>query len=123
MMALLWRPMPVMTLTIRQFTGGRAVRVVAALSFLPALFALIYLLNPDAEDRVTFLRDVIFNELFFPTLLPTTNLLILLIWSIWSVVLYRLFRAFSGRDGLSWMLAATAMLTMPVASLGFQIYP
>ena len=76
MMALLWRPLPVMTLTIRQFTGGKAVRVVAALSFLPALFALIYLLNPDAADRVKFLREVIFNELFFPTLLPITVLIL-----------------------------------------------
>jgi len=76
MMALLWRPLPVMTLTIRQFIGGRAVRVVAALSFLPAVFALVYLLNPDAEDAGRFLRDAILDGLFFPTLLPITVLIL-----------------------------------------------
>jgi ABC-2 type transport system permease protein len=76
MMALLWRPLPVMTLTIRQFTGGKAVRVVSALSLLPAIFALIYLLNPDATDRVKFLRDAILGDLFFPTLLPITALIL-----------------------------------------------
>jgi ABC-2 type transport system permease protein len=76
MMALLWRPLPVMTLTIRQFIGGKAVRVVSALALLPAVFALIYLFNPDAVDRVEFLRDTILNELFFPRLLPITVLIL-----------------------------------------------
>jgi ABC-2 type transport system permease protein len=76
MMALLWRPLPVMTLTIRQFVGGKAVRVVSALSLLPAIFALIYLMTPDASDRIKFLRDAILNELFFPTLLPITVLIL-----------------------------------------------
>jgi ABC-2 type transport system permease protein len=65
-----------MTLTIRQFIGGRAVRVVAALAFLPAIFALIYLINPDAEDASRFLRDTILDGLFFPTLLPITVLIL-----------------------------------------------
>ena len=73
-------------------------------------------------DRHFFATSAGYQDVF-PTLLPATNLLILLIWSVWSVVLYRLFRAFTGRDGLAWMLAATAMLTMPVAAFGFQIYP
>ena len=73
-------------------------------------------------DRHFFATSAGYQDVF-PTLLPATNLLILLIWSVWSVVLYRLFRAFTERDGLSWLLAATAMLTMPVASFGFQIYP
>lgn len=76
MMALLWRPLPVMTLTIRQFVGGKAVRVVTALAFLPAVFALIYLLNPEAEDAGRFLRDMILDGLFFPTLLPITVLIL-----------------------------------------------
>jgi hypothetical protein len=73
-------------------------------------------------DRHFFATSAGYQDVF-PTLLPATNFLILLIWSIWSVVLYRLFRAYSGRDGLAWILAATAMLTMPVAAFGFQIYP
>jgi hypothetical protein len=73
-------------------------------------------------DRHFFATSAGYQDIF-PTQLPATNLLILLIWSVWSVVLYRLLRAFTGRDGLAWMLAATAMLTMPVAAFGFQIYP
>ena len=44
MSSIFWRPLPVMTLTIRQFTGGRAVWVVFALGFIPAIFAAIYLI-------------------------------------------------------------------------------
>jgi ABC-2 type transport system permease protein len=65
-----------MTLTIRQFVGGRSVRVLTALAFLPALFALIYLLNPEAADRLEFLREIILDNLFFPTLLPITVLIL-----------------------------------------------
>lgn len=65
-----------MTLTIRQFVGGKAVRVVTALAFLPAVFALIYLLNPEAEDASRFLRNMILDGLFFPTLLPITVLIL-----------------------------------------------
>ncbi len=71
-----WRPLPVMTLTVRQFMGGKAVRVVTALGFLPCLFALIYLLNQESATRVEFLRDTVLNGLFFPTLLPITVLIL-----------------------------------------------
>jgi hypothetical protein len=59
----------------------------------------------------------------FPTLLPTTNLLCLLMWAVWGVVVFRFLRAALSRDGLAWLLAAAAMLTMPVAAFPFQIYP
>jgi ABC-2 type transport system permease protein len=65
-----------MTLTVRQFIGGKAVRVVTALGFLPCVFALIYLLNEDSATRIEFLRDTILNGLFFPTLLPITVLIL-----------------------------------------------
>ena len=59
----------------------------------------------------------------FPTSLPVTNLLFLLIWCSWGVVVFRFLRAALARDGLAWLLAATAMLTLPVAAFPFQIYP
>ncbi|CAN5392764.1 hypothetical protein BH09CHL1_BH09CHL1_20300 [soil metagenome] len=71
-----WGPLPVMTLTVRQFMGGKAVRVVTALGFLPCLFALIYLLNEESATRIEFLRDTVLNGLFFPTLLPITVLIL-----------------------------------------------
>lgn len=76
MTSIFWGPLPVMTLTIRQFIGGRAVRVVTALGFLPCLFALIYLLNQESATRIEFLRDTVLNGLFFPTLLPITVLIL-----------------------------------------------
>jgi ABC-2 type transport system permease protein len=76
MTSIFWGPLPVMTLTIRQFIGGRAVRVVTALGFLPCVFALIYLLNQESATRIEFLRDTVLNGLFFPTLLPITVLIL-----------------------------------------------
>lgn len=76
MTAFFWRPLPVMTLTIRQFIGGKAVRVVAALAFLPCLFSLIHLLGSDAIVSIRFVREVILDDLFFPTLLPITTLIL-----------------------------------------------
>lgn len=75
-MSILWRPLPVMTLTIRQFMGGRSVRVVTALGFLPCLFALIFLLNRHILRPEQFLRNRILDGLFFPTLLPVTVLIL-----------------------------------------------
>jgi hypothetical protein len=59
----------------------------------------------------------------FPAELPATNLMLLVIWAVWGVVVFRLLEASTGRTALSWMLAAAGMLTMPVASFPFQIYP
>lgn len=76
MASIFWRPLPVMALTIRQFTGGRAVRVVAALSLIPSLFALINVINPEGMESIEFVRDVILTDLFFATLLPITTLIL-----------------------------------------------
>jgi ABC-2 type transport system permease protein len=74
--SLFWRPLPVATLTVRQFLGGKAVRVVAVLAFVPCVFALIYLLNQDVDTARDFLIDTIFLGVVTPTLLPITVLIL-----------------------------------------------
>jgi ABC-2 type transport system permease protein len=76
MATLTWRVLPVFTLTVRQFAGGKAVRVVAGLSFLPALFALIYLINPDVDDPRHFVATTMFRGLIVAPLLPITVLIL-----------------------------------------------
>jgi ABC-2 type transport system permease protein len=76
MATLTWRALPVFTLTIRQFAGGKAVRVVAALSFIPALFALIYLINPDVDNPHHFVAVTMFQNLIAAPLLPITVLIL-----------------------------------------------
>jgi ABC-2 type transport system permease protein len=73
--ALLWRPFPVLTLTVRQFLGGKAVRVVVVLSLIPCLFAGIWLLGPQDGSRREFLVEL-FENLVVPTLLPITTLIL-----------------------------------------------
>ena len=73
-MATLWRLLPVTTLTVRQFTGGRTAKLALALSLFPALFAAIYVLRPWGVTPSGFLGDL-FRELFLPTLLPIVVLL------------------------------------------------
>lgn len=76
MATLTWRILPVFTLTVRQFAGGKAVRVVAGLSFIPALFALIYLINPDVDDAISFVGETTFRGLIVAPLLPITVLIL-----------------------------------------------
>lgn len=59
----------------------------------------------------------------FPAQLPMTNLLCLVIWAVWGVVVFRFLRLLTNSDALSWVLAAAAMLTLPVSAFPFQIYP
>jgi ABC-2 type transport system permease protein len=73
---LLWRPIPILTLTVRQFLGGRALWVVTAFSFIPCVFAAIYLLNTSVNTPRGFLVNVIFLNLVAPTLLPIAVLIL-----------------------------------------------
>jgi ABC-2 type transport system permease protein len=73
-MVALWRLLPVTTLTVRQFTGGRTARLVLALSLIPALFAAIYVARPWEVTPSEFAIDL-FRELIVPTLLPIVVLL------------------------------------------------
>ncbi len=74
--ALFWRPLPVVTLTVRQFMGGKAVRVVAGLSAIPCIFALIYIINPDVEVASRFMVNTIYRGAVIATLLPFTVLIL-----------------------------------------------
>jgi len=72
--AALWRLLPVTTLTVRQFTGGRTARLALVLSLIPALFAAIYVARPWDVTPNEFTIDL-FRELIVPTLLPIVVLL------------------------------------------------
>jgi ABC-2 type transport system permease protein len=72
--ATFWRLLPVTTLTVRQFTGGRTARLALVLSLIPALFAAIYVARPWEVTPAEFLIDL-FRELIVPTLLPIVVLL------------------------------------------------
>jgi ABC-2 type transport system permease protein len=74
--ALFWRPFPVATLTVRQFLGGKAVQLVAALSVLPCLYAMIRLINPDFETARRFMSKWIYTDAVVPTLLPFTVMIL-----------------------------------------------
>lgn len=76
MSTILWERSPVFTLTVRQFAGGKAIRVVAVLSALPVLFCAIYAINPDVEEPGFFLGDEIYRAIFIATLLPITVLIL-----------------------------------------------
>src|SRR5918994_6035756 len=73
-MAAMWRMLPVTTLTVRQFTGGRTARLALVLSLIPALFAAIYVARPWEVTPHEFTIDL-FRELIVPTLLPIIVLL------------------------------------------------
>jgi len=76
MTAFLWNPLPVFMLTVRQFAGGKAVRVVGVLSLIPALFGVIYAFDPSIEIAEFFVSEVIFRDLFIATLLPIIVLIL-----------------------------------------------
>jgi ABC-2 type transport system permease protein len=72
----LFRPLPITTLTIRQFMGGRAIWVTALISLIPALFALVYLIDPGGTTRYDFFARSIFLDVFSPTILPIATLIL-----------------------------------------------
>ncbi len=69
-----FRPLPITTLTVRQFLDGRAVRVSGIIALIPAVFSLIYLISPG-NTRFSFLTGQ-FLELFAPTVLPIAVLIL-----------------------------------------------
>ncbi|MCC6791194.1 MAG: ABC transporter permease, partial [Thermomicrobiales bacterium] len=73
---MMWRLAPVLALTVRQFLGGKAIRVVIGLAFLPTIFALIFLIDSTIDDNWHYLGDTIFVDLVIPTLLPLTVLVL-----------------------------------------------
>ncbi|MGI9252564.1 MAG: ABC transporter permease subunit, partial [Thermomicrobiales bacterium] len=71
----LWRAAPVLMLTARQFAAGKVARVAFALSLVPALFALIYLIRPMGRSPYAVLVEM-FQNLWAPTLIPIVALLL-----------------------------------------------
>lgn len=73
-MTALWRLLPVTMVTIRQFAGGKTVRLITVLSCLPALFMLIFVLRPWQNSANAYFLDLL-REFVIPTLLPIVILL------------------------------------------------
>lgn len=71
-----WRIAPIMTLTIRQFLGGKAIRVIAGLSLIPVLFGLIYLLNSGSRTPADYLVTAVYRPVVIATLMPITILIL-----------------------------------------------
>ncbi|MEZ4499844.1 MAG: ABC transporter permease [Thermomicrobiales bacterium] len=77
MLSFLWSPLPVFMLTVRQFAGGRATRVIALISLIPAVPALIFaLVASDTAVPAEFFAESIFRGLFVATLLPVAVLIL-----------------------------------------------
>ncbi|HEX5166888.1 MAG TPA: ABC transporter permease subunit [Thermomicrobiales bacterium] len=68
-------PTPILGLTLRQFIGGKSIRIVFLFSLVPALFSLIFMLDSgDLTSREFFAG--IFQEFIAPTLLPIATLIL-----------------------------------------------
>jgi ABC-2 type transport system permease protein len=65
----LFTPLPIFDLSLRAFSGGKAVRVVALFALVPLLFAGIYALDAGGQTPREFMNDL-FLELIAPTILP-----------------------------------------------------
>jgi ABC-2 type transport system permease protein len=70
-----WRIAPIFLLTVKQFTGGKAVRAVFLLAMIPTLFGVIYRINPD-QSRPRREFDSLFIDLVLPTILPLATLVL-----------------------------------------------
>lgn len=70
-----FRPLPITTLTVRQFLDGKAIRIAGLIGLIPAVFALIYLISPG-DTRFEFFADTLFLNLFAPTVLPIATLIL-----------------------------------------------
>jgi ABC-2 type transport system permease protein len=68
-------PIPILDLTLRQFIGGKAIRVVFLFSLAPAIFALIFMLDSGDTTGREFFASM-FQEFIAPTLLPIATLIL-----------------------------------------------
>ena len=66
---------PILVLTLRQFGGGKAIRVVGFFALAPVLFTVIYLISPDdTTGRLWF--DGLFRDIVVPTILPLATVIL-----------------------------------------------
>ena len=68
-------PVPILNLTLRQFIGGKSIRIVFLFSLVPAVFALIYMLETGDTTAREFVAGI-FQEFIAPTLLPIATLIL-----------------------------------------------
>lgn len=66
---------PILVLTLRQFSGGKAIRVVAFFALAPAFFTVIYLISPDSNTGREWF-DEIFRNIIVPTILPLATVIL-----------------------------------------------
>lgn len=74
--AVLISMLPILTLTLLQFSGGRTVRLVALFSLLPVVFSLIYTLDSGGDSPSVFLTNEIVINILTATLLPLATLML-----------------------------------------------
>lgn len=67
--------LPIFWLTIRQFTAGKATRVVALFAATPVIFGLIYALNSEGMSGNQFLAST-YLQLLAPTVIPLATLIL-----------------------------------------------
>lgn len=67
--------LPISTLTLLQFSGGKAIRFVAFFAALPMLFGLIYQIGSVTESPSTFMSGLMVG-IILGTLLPITTLIL-----------------------------------------------
>lgn len=66
---------PIAVLTLRQFGGGKAIRVVALFALVPSLFTIIFLVDSSLQiGRVWF--DELVRNLIVPTVLPLATVIL-----------------------------------------------
>lgn len=66
---------PIVTLTLLQFSGGKAVRFVVFFALLPVLFGILNQISPIAEPSRLALDDI-FRDIVLPTILPLATLIL-----------------------------------------------
>lgn len=66
---------PILVLTLRQFSGGKAIRVVGLFSLAPALFTVVYLISPDSTSGRQWIDDL-FRNVIVPTILPLATVIL-----------------------------------------------
>lgn len=67
--------LPILWLTLRQFSASRGTRVVALFALTPVVFGLIYALNPGASTGTSFLAST-YLQLLAPTVVPLATLVL-----------------------------------------------
>lgn len=67
--------LPITELTLRQFSGGRAIRIVAFFALIPVLFALIFLIDSEGSTPIEFMATH-FEEIIAPTIMPLAILVL-----------------------------------------------